>query len=244
MSGETVRVGGRSVALGQATQWIRQYFDAEANRAAAAAAKGRPYAFPVYDRMDTGSGPNELNDGDLLASVLLNATPKLHAVLNLQAVRPDLEAVLAAIPPRLTLQDAAASGVHAEPLRRIGGLLDGPAPLRGVGGTILMKVLHRKRPLFVPLYDTRVYACYCGPSAHYPIKKSPQRTWSQFLRLLGEAVARDLDEQPDTWKALMKCAPDDVSLLRVLDVVAWNRGGGTETRTPDEPTDLCAGPEQ
>ncbi|MER7805423.1 DUF6308 family protein [Streptomyces parvulus] len=131
MSGQTVRVGGRSVGLDQATQWIRQYFDAEANQAAAVAARGRPYAFPVYHRMDTGSGPNELNDGDLLAPVLLNVTPKLHAILNLQAVRPDLEAVLAAVPPKLTLQDAVASGAHAEPLHRIGGLLDSPAPSAG-----------------------------------------------------------------------------------------------------------------
>ncbi|MFB7596748.1 DUF6308 family protein [Streptomyces sp. NPDC056160] len=236
MSWETVRVGGRCVALDQARQWIWQYFDAEANRAAAAAAKGRPYAFPIYDRMDTGSGPNELNDGDLLAPVLLNVAPKLHAVLNLQAVRPDLEAVLAAIPGKLTLQDAVASDMHAEPLRRIGGLLDGPAPLRGVGGTILMKIMHRKRPLFLPLYDTQVYACYCGPGAQYPIKKSPHRTWAEFFRLLAEAVARDLDEQPETWKTLMRCAPDDMSVLRVLDVVAWNLGGGLRVHTA-EPAD-------
>lgn len=243
MGGETVRVGGRRVALDQARQWIWQYFDAEANRAAAVVAKGRPYAFPVYDRMDTGSGPDELNDGDLLAPALLNVTPKLHAVLNLQALRPDLEAVLAAIPPRLTLQDAVASGSHAEPLRRIGRLLDGPAPLRGVGGTILMKIMHRKRPLFLPLYDSRVYACYCGSGAQYPIKESSQRTWAEFLQLFGAAVARDLDEQPDTWKTLMGCVPDDVSVLRVLDVVAWNLGGGVGPHSP-EPADMSDGPEQ
>lgn len=233
MSSKTVRAGGRSVDLDQAMQWVRQYFDAEANRAAATAAKGRPYAFPVYDRMDTGSGPDELNDGDLLASVLLNVTPKLHAVLNLQAVRPNLEAVLAAIPPTLTLQNAVASGVHTEPLHRLGALLDGPAPLRGVGGTILMKIMHRKRPLFLPLYDTQIYACYCGLSAQYPIRKFPQRTWAKFLPLLGQAMAHDLNEQPDPWKTLTGAAPDDVSILRVLDVVAWNLGGGQRVDSGD-----------
>jgi hypothetical protein len=231
------------MALDQARQWIRQYFDAEANRAAAAAPKGKPYAFPIYDRMDTGSGPNELNDGDLLAPVLLNVAPKLHAVLNLQAVRPDLEAVLAAIPQSLTLQQAVASGVHAEPLRRIGGLLDDPSRLRGVGGTILMKIMHRKRPLFLPLYDAQVYACYCGSGTQYPIKTSPRRTWAEFFRLLGDAVAYDLNEQPDTWKTLMGYAPEDVSVLRVVDVVAWNLGAGSGVHTP-APADLSDGPEQ
>ncbi|MYQ77596.1 MULTISPECIES: DUF6308 family protein [unclassified Streptomyces] len=226
MSGESLRVGGCSESVRQAVQWVREYFDAEANRAAAAVPKGRPYAFPAYDRMETGSGPNELNDGDLLASVLLHVTPKLHAFLNLQAVRTDLEAVLAAIPQRLTLQDAVASGGHAEPLRRIGGLLDHPALLRGVGGTTLMKIMHRKRPLLLPLYDSQIYACYCGPGFPYPIQHSSRRTWARFLPLLGESMAHDLDDQPDTWKALKECAPDDVSTLRVLDVVAWNLGRG------------------
>ncbi|MEU5823691.1 DUF6308 family protein [Streptomyces sp. NPDC047803] len=226
MSGETLRVGGCDASVQQAVQWVRGYFDAEANRAAAAVAKGRPYAFPAYDRMETGSGPDELNDGDLLASVLLHVTPRLHAFLNLQAVRSDLEAVLAAIPPRLTLRDAVASGRHAEPLRRLGDLLDHPALLRGVGGTTLMKIMHRKRPLFLPLYDSRVYACYCGPGIPYPIQHSSGRTWAQLFPLLGEAMARDLDDQPDTWKVLKESVPDDVSVLRVLDVVAWSLGRG------------------
>jgi hypothetical protein len=112
-----------------------------------------------------------------------------------------------------------------------------------VGGTILMKIMHRKRPLFLPLYDTRVYACYCGTGAQYPIKESPHRPWADFLRLLGDAMARDLDEQPDTWKTLMECAPDDVSVLRVLDVVAWNLVGKSGVYTP-EPAALSDGPEQ
>ncbi|MFF7473683.1 DUF6308 family protein [Streptomyces sp. NPDC008092] len=75
------------------------------------------------------------------------------------------------------------------------------------------------------------------------MKKSPRRTWAEFLRLLGEAMARDLDEQPDTWKTLMGCVPDDVSVLRVLDVVAWNRGGRTGEHT-SEPADLSDNPEK
>ncbi len=34
----------------------------------------------------------------------------------------------------------------------------------------------------------------------------------------------------------MGCAPDDVSELRVLDVVAWNLGSGTGTHTTEPET--------
>lgn len=223
---DKVRVGGRSVALAEAVEWVTQYFDAERNRAAASAPKGRPYGFPLYDRMACGSAPDELNDGDLLAPVLLNVTPRLHAVFGLQEVRPALEAVLAEIPPDLTLQDAVASGSHVDPMQHLGAVLDGPGSPRGVGGTILMKVMHRKRPLFLPLYDTRVFACYCGSGDAYPLKRVPGRSWADFLQVFGEAVARDLDEQPDVWRELAEAVPGNVAVLRVLDVVAWRLGGG------------------
>lgn len=224
MSGQEVRVGGRRIALTTASEWVSAYFDENANRAAAAAKGRKPYAYPVYDRMDTGGGPNELNDGDLLAPLLLNAGPTIKAVFSLQAVRPGLEAALARIPQSLTLQDAVADGTYRQPLEILGGFLDRPGGVPGVGGTTLMKIMHRKRPLFVPLYDTQVYACYCGTSVDYPLHHDPKRTWARFFTLLAEAMAEDLNSQPTQWEALTSAVPSDVTLLRILDVVAWNLG--------------------
>jgi hypothetical protein len=221
---QEVRVGGRRIALVTATEWVAAYFDEKGNVAAAAAKGGKPYAYPVYDRMDTGSGPDQLNDGDLLAPVLLNVAPTIKAVFNLQAVRSGLEAVLARIPRDLTLQAAVADGSHRRPLQALGGFLDQGGGVPGVGGTILMKIMHRKRPLLVPLYDTKVYDCYCGTTADYPIHPDPKRTWAEFFTLLAESMAEDLDSQPAQWKALTSAAPNDVLLLRILDVVAWNLG--------------------
>lgn len=100
--------------------------------------------------MATGSGPDELNDGDLLAPLLLNAGPTMAAVYSLQVVRPALEAGLAAIRRDLTLQTAVACGRHGPLLEGLIGVLDAPARVPGIGLTKLTKVLHRKRPLFVP----------------------------------------------------------------------------------------------
>ncbi|OKJ09227.1 DUF6308 family protein [Kitasatospora sp. CB01950] len=218
-----VKVGGRRATVAEATRWVGAYFDEEANTAAAAASGGKPYAYPVYDRLDTGSGPDRLDDGDLLAPLLLNAAPTIRAVFNLRAVRPALEAGLARIPEDLTLQAAVAEGSHRPLLAALTGVLDRPGGLPGVGGTTLMKVLHRKRPLFVPLYDSRIDACYRGSAAEHPIKPDRRRSWTEFFALLAEAVAEDLESQPEQWRTIAAAAPEDVSLLRVLDVVAWNR---------------------
>jgi hypothetical protein len=39
--------------------------------------------------------------------------------------------------------------------------IDG-AGIHGATGTVLAQVLHRKRPAFIPLYDSRVYGVYVG----------------------------------------------------------------------------------
>ena len=219
-----VRVGGHRIAVASAGKWIGAYFDEKANAAAAAVKGGKPYAYPVYDRMDTGSGPNQLDDGDLLAPLLLNVGPTIKAMFSLQAVRPELEAGLACIPEDLTLQAAVAEGSHRQLFERVTGVLDRAGGVPGVGGTILMKILHRKRPLFIPLYDTQVYACYCGATGDHPVQPDPKRTWAEFFTLLAESMAEDLGSQPQQWRTLASAAPEDVTLLRILDVVAWNLG--------------------
>jgi hypothetical protein len=44
-------------------------------------------------------------------------------------------------------------------------------------------------------------------------------------------MTRDLEEQPQQWQALAAQAPGDVSLLRILDVVAWNLGADSPAPT-------------
>ncbi|MFJ5120521.1 DUF6308 family protein [Kitasatospora sp. NPDC088548] len=221
---QSISVGGHRISVAEAAKWVRAYFDEQANTAAAAAKGGKPFAYPVYDRLDTGSGPDGLNDGDLLAPLLLNVAPSIAAVFNLRAVRPELEAALARIPRDLTLQEAVARGAHRELIEPLVGVLDRAAGVRGVQGTILMKILHRKRPLFLPLYDTQVYACYCGAAEEFPIKPETGRGWAEFFCRLAEAMAHDLDRQAGQWAVLAAAAPADVSPLRVLDVVAWHLG--------------------
>ncbi|MFF8867022.1 hypothetical protein ACF08B_33805 [Streptomyces sp. NPDC015139] len=61
MTDNHIHVGGRRVDIEKAAFWIKDYSDETANREAATLGKGPVHACPAYDRLATGSGPNELN---------------------------------------------------------------------------------------------------------------------------------------------------------------------------------------
>jgi len=209
-----VQIGGRTVDYDRATRWIDVYFDAKANRVAR-----KPYAYPAYDGLITGSGPEELNDGDLFAPTALNAAPTIAALYSLQSVRDDLEAGLGQVPTDLTLEAAVADGTLENRLGNLVSVRDRDGGLRGVRLTTLLKVLHRKRPLFIPLYDQFVKMCYVGPKPAFPIPSRSRSTTAAYAIRLAQLMCRDM-ESP-TFARVAGAAPTDVSPLRVLDVLAW-----------------------
>ena len=215
---DLLNVGALKVPMAEATVWVREYFDADANLRSKA-----PYAYPAYDGLDTGSGPNELNDGDLLAPALLNVRPTISAFYRLQAARPHMQGALEFTGPDVTLADTVADGTLPERLIRFVGVLD-THDLPGVKLTTLTKVLHRKRPRFMPLHDQFVDACYRGPTDAYPVRRVRKRTWVKYWSEVCTAITRDVEAQPTQWASLREGAPRRVSELRILDVVAWNAG--------------------
>lgn len=201
-----------------ANRWISSYFDAEANRASK-----QTFAYPAYDRYDSGSADDELNDGDLMAPALLNVRPSIAAFYGLQAIRGQLEEGLAATATAVSLRSAVHDGSLKDRIRPFVGMLDSGAP-HGVQLTTLTKVLHRKRPTFMPLHDRYVRACYLGADAPYPLRRTKSRTWVDYWAAMMVAIHDDLESQADEWADLARLAGDLVSSLRVLDVVAWNAG--------------------
>jgi hypothetical protein len=183
----------------------------------------RPYAHPAYDEYDTGSGPFDLNDGDLLAPALLNAAPTVRAFYSLQRVRLDLIKALEQIPVSLTLADTVANQTMPQLLGDLVAVLDGPERPAGVRLTTLLKVLHRKRPEFIPLYDQFVGACYYGGANPFPVRPTPGRLVSGYAVAVATAINDDLQSQQSVFDELHDLAPQ-VSRLRLLDVLAWKVG--------------------
>jgi hypothetical protein len=175
------------------------------------------YAYPSYDNLVT-NGSAELVDGDLLAPALMGVDLDRARFRLLRDMLPALE-VVADLPP-VTLQDA--DDDHVLCVAGIFGMLDEPRYAgRGVRGTIVSKVLHRKRPDLVPLYDSRIFEAYTAPGA---VPRSTARSWQQFMALLCMQMRADLRAGAETFAELEKLAADHdapVTQLRILDILVW-----------------------
>ncbi len=177
MSQENVRVGGVEVDRDKALESATSYLS-----------RRDRFGYPAYDAFDGEGGPWRISDADLVAPVLLNATMNSRTYYALEHVRPHLEQWLRAVPQDTRLVDAGPKELDL--LGELYSVLDSELPV-GARGSILAKVMHRKRPAFVPLYDRFVDYCYRG-ARDAPIPKDRRRSWREFGPLLGSAIRKDL----------------------------------------------------
>ena len=175
------------------------------------------YSYPAYDRLVTNGGP-ELVDGDLLAPVLMGVHIDAGRFALLREMLPALEAV--AELPEVSLEEA--DDDHVMCVAGLFGILDEPRYAgRGVRGTIVSKVLHRKRPDLVPIYDSRIFEAYTAPGV---LPRSLDRSWQEFMRLLCTQMRADLRTESASFSELQLAAEEagsPVTKLRILDILVW-----------------------
>ena len=175
------------------------------------------YAYPAYDRLVT-NGTAELVDGDLLAPALIGVHIDAARFGLLREMLPSLEAV--ADLPDVALHEA--DDDHVRCVAGIFGILDEPRYAgRGVRGTVVSKVLHRKRPDLVPLYDSRIFEAYTAPGV---LPRSTTRSWQDFMTLLCAQMREDLQAEDAAFAELEQLAAEadaPLSRLRILDILVW-----------------------
>lgn len=232
-STDTITLGGHpAIPMRKATEWVEEYTNAKVSVVA-----DEPFAFPAYDHYRADDNlPSVLDDGDLLAPILLNVTISIRSYYALQQQRGRLQRALAADELANPLADLSARDIATH----IGGLFaildangttsdhdgeSGPSLLHGVSGTKLSKVLHRKRPQSVPLHDMWVRSCYVGGDG-YPVPRTKRRTWREYMTLISAAMASDLRAQRAQFEELQAAskASPPLSDLRLLDIIAWRAG--------------------
>lgn len=190
--------------------------------------RGHGWAYPSYDGFDAEHATGPLVDADLLAPLLLNVNRiSISTYQALQRVRPRLQEVLTRIEVDLSLVDADEKQVTD--LGNLFVVLDG-ASIKGARGAVLSKLLHRKRPALIPLYDKQVRGVYQdGSSAPVPVE--PGRSWGEFWPLFARAVQGDLRRELPFWQEIVSLAPGPpITPLRALDIVAWWAGRADATR--------------
>ena len=175
------------------------------------------YAWPAYDTLVTNGRPT-LVTGDLLAPVLLEAhvDPARFGVL--VEMLPHLCGV--GDLPACSLADATDEDIAA-----VAGLFEvldtDQYRRRGVRGTIVSKVLHRKRPDLVPLYDSRIDSGY---RASGQIPHDPHRSWVHFMDHICRLMRDDLQREAAAFAELVAVAAQrgaELTALRILDILVW-----------------------
>ncbi len=175
-------------------------------------------AYPGYDRLVT-NGTDQLVDADLLAPGLLQAPVDRSRFRVLSGMMPALQRVGSL--PKVALQEADDDDVAA--VAQLFDVLDSDLYRRGgVRGTIVAKVLHRKRPDLVPLYDSRIFAAYTVAAVERAGER--ERSWVSVMDELCRSMRSDLQEQAEAFEQLSAVARDagaELTWLRILDIVVW-----------------------
>jgi hypothetical protein len=177
---------------------------------------GRPYLSrgcadgAYFDGWAAGGDPMCFTADDLLAVKFLSVEAPKSAVRELLRDRKDVFAkLLTAVGPDRDLVD------EAEPLTDgwLGwGRMKELRTIPGIGTTIASKLVARKRPRLRPIWDSVVAEVTGTAAAQWEPLRVALRADDRALhvRLLQLREKAQL--------------PDEVSVLRVLDVIAWREG--------------------
>lgn len=199
-----------------AVQHIKKYFEDRAN--------GRPLY--TGSRFETFAGggdvveANRITAADLIAVSMLSVHVPGQAALGImEGLGSEIEELLTAVPVGLRLENLTAE--------QFSGLLDTGSPadtmwqlLRqtedtwGIGQTTASKILARKRPHLVPIYDS-VVAEQAGLHGSGDQWRS---WWAAFQGEEGEAFTERLEA------IRADAGQSHLSLLRVIDIVLWMEG--------------------
>ncbi|MFF2842453.1 DUF6308 family protein [Paenarthrobacter sp. NPDC057981] len=206
-----LRVGGASVGFDEAKTWAYDYL---ANDKILS-------AYPAYDGYP-GSPTPTLGPQDLLAPALLNVSQNpVPAYYGLEALMGPLNDRLEALPAEADLATADSETISR--LVNLLGVLE-EQPTKYVKLVTLSKVLHRKRPKLIPLFDAHIYWCYTlRPEA--PLPEQRGRSRAEYRSAWLTAVQKDLHRQLEQWNEIAGIAPGpQITPLRALDIIGWELG--------------------
>ncbi|MEV4560496.1 DUF6308 family protein [Kitasatospora sp. NPDC049285] len=209
----------------ESVRLLRSYFTRRRSRGDLA------YSGAYFERFAGGGDRPEAADrfdaDDLVAITMLSVSVAAHGAVDL-LTDPEghWQRLLSAIPRDARLEDPASDRLIApggpawelwERLANPNGAY--PTSPDGVGSVVAGKLLARKRPRLVPVYDRRVKALFHRPATDHT-----------FWASLATALRAD-DGAFRAQLALLRAESgigEDIGILRVLDVIAWMRQGELE----------------
>lgn len=216
---DVVTVGGASCSFDEARGYVYPYL----NDHHSDAPEARIWSYPAYDCYQ-GSSAGEVGDADLPAIALLNAGRRpLPSYYGLQKLLPKINERFSHPELKGSLEQA-----EEETLDAVVDLYNvvNEAPTPYVKLTTVTKVLHRKCPRLLPLFDQNIRRCYVYRGDQPPLAGYRTSESRDFIAAWVAHVRRDLVEGADQWAELASLAPESkpITSLRALDIVGWKLG--------------------
>lgn len=208
---ENVKVGGANCESEKVFAYAKDYLSGVGG-----------WAYPAYDAYP-GTPGSMMGEADLLAVCLLNAGQNpIPTYYGLKKLIPAMNDVLARLPSDVTFAEG--NPATLDIIADLFGILD-EHPTQHVGKTKLMKVLHRKRPELIPLFDENIRRCY-SEIGEPPVPSMKKRTHRDFAAAWLPALQNDLNSQMKVWDEIAGMAIPEVpiSALRAIDIVGWRLG--------------------
>ena len=178
------------------------------------------YSGAYFERIGGGGdredAANQFTAEDLLAVTMLSVRIEgYHALEVLHYQARELNGLLAQIPLGISLQDPGAGALIAEggPAWKLWGMICGIEPRpesNRIGPVAAGKLLARKRPDLLPVYDSRIKKVLNRP-------RIDNRWWHDLRGELvnGQGLVQELES------VRKRASAGHMSLLRVFDVMCW-----------------------
>lgn len=206
----------------QATRYINQYFKLQSN--------GRPlYTGSRFETFAGGglASANRINADDLIAVSMLGVHVPAQASLGILGnLSEKIERLLYRLPANVTFEELTKGEFDqllgkGSPGEELWNLLRQKGDRWKVGQTTASKILARKRPNLIPIYDS-VVAREAG------MDDSTDQWDRWFDAFHGDDAAKLIKRLCDLRET---AGQHHLSLLRVLDIVLWMNGARGETLT-------------
>jgi len=171
------------------------------------------WAYRYFDLVD--SDPNGVISVDVLAAGALHAGLSRDDLDRFWDNRSTLDDWLSALPLDVALADASAGIV--DHLATLGLLADGAF---GLSISLTSKVLHRKRPLLIPLIDREIIDWYRPVTG----ERRAATAWEPLIRSLQHDLAVNADVLGKIATQLDVELGHRLSDVRIVDIAIWMGG--------------------
>jgi len=225
---ELLRVGSYCVPVEAAMKFASDYLNPH----------GTKWSYPAYEEFP-GSPGADLGVQDLTSIILLNVSQQpVRTYYALKALVPEVNKHLAGLPIGSTLIQASENRRAA--IAALYGILDS-RETKGVRLTTFSKVLHRKRPDLLPLFDANIRRVYVESADRPRAVNSRKKLGNdQFVKAWLFEVQQDLESQIGNWQeiAALGAGGPRVSPSRALDVIGWWMGDNLKGPWKKNPASL------